>query len=153
MVNKPPVAALYLGYASLMIGIAGFIGPFVSGNQEGLINIETGQLFGLMAINWAHALVFLAFGLYGVTARGSHNATATYLWSMAVAFGLLAVLGLLGQAGWMEVTDPEGTVIVYEIAVDAVASLLHLGLAAAGLFLAFRIGADARSREHQPTPA
>lgn len=37
--------ALYFGALNLGIGLAGFFGPFVTGNDEGLINIETGQLF------------------------------------------------------------------------------------------------------------
>lgn len=146
-------AALYFGVVNLLLGLAGFFGPFVTGNQEGLINIETGQLFGLMAINWAHALVFLAFGLYGIAARDMKESAVTYFWSVAVVFGLLALLGLLGQVGWMEVRGPEGTLVVFEIAVDTAAILLHLTLAAVGLFFALRAGEKMSEKEPQPAHA
>lgn len=145
--------ALYFGALNLGIGLAGFFGPFVTGNDEGLINIETGQLFGLVAINWAHALLFVAFGLYGIAARGKKESAVTFMWSVAVVFGLLALLGLLGEAGWMEVRDPEGTLVVFEIAVDAAAILLHLAWSAVGLFFALRAREAMPQNEHQPARA
>lgn len=146
-------AALWFGALNLVLGLSGFFGPFVTGNRDGLINIETGQLFGLIAINWAHALLLLAFGLYGIAARSSHDAAVTYLWSVAVVFSLLALLGLLGQAGWMEVRGPEGTLSVFEIAVDTAAILLHLTWAAFGLFFALRAGEATQQQERQPARA
>lgn len=38
----------------------GFFGAFVTGNTDGLINIESGQLFGFLTANGAHALLVLA---------------------------------------------------------------------------------------------
>jgi hypothetical protein len=146
-------AALYFGALNLLIGLAGFFGPFVTGNRDGLINIETGHLFGLMAINWAHALVFLAFGVYGLAAHGAAESATTYFWAVAVIFGLPALLGLLAHAGWMRVTEPGGTPVVFEIAIDWAGTALHLLWAALGAFFALRAHSQMNQNEHQPAHA
>lgn len=139
-------AALYFGVSNLLLGLSGFVGPFVTGNEEGLINVETGQLFGVVAMNWAHALVLLAFGLYGIAARRSHHSAATYFWAVVGAFGLLALLGLLAHSSLLRITDPEGTPLVFEIAIDWAATVLHLSWMVLGLIFVLR------GREAMPEP-
>lgn len=141
--------ALYFGTLNLVIGLSGFFGPFVTGNDEDLINIETGQLFSVLAINWAHALVFVAFGLYGISARKSKESASTYFWSVGVLFGLLALLGLLGQVGLLEVRGPEGTLTVLEIAVDTLGIGIHAVWALIGAGLAYRAHTMMAESQHR----
>lgn len=133
--------ALYFGIVNLVIGVAGFVGPFVTGNADGLINVNTGMLFGVLTMNWAHALVHLGFGVFGVLARASDEATRTYFLTVAVVFGLLSVLGFLAQAGIAVRRDAEGTLLVLEVAADTVVNVVHLVWAAIGAFFAARAGA------------
>lgn len=143
-------AALYFGILNLLIGLAGYLGPFVTGNQDGLINIDTGQLFGLLAMNWVHAGLHLAFGLYGLAVRDSAEDARTYFWAVTVIFGVAAVLGFLAQAGFMVKRDPEGVLLVLEMAVDTAANLLHLAWAGIALWFALRAGAPQEHAATQP---
>ena len=140
--------ALYIGILNLALGLAGFFGPLVAGNQDGLINVEAGRLFGFLATNWAHAGVHVAFGLWGISAARVPERGRTYLWAVGALFGAAALLGFLAQTGLMVVRDPEGTLLVLEMAVDTAANVLHLGLAAVALGLTL-----ARGGKHTPAHA
>ena len=62
-------AAKYLSLANLLVGIAGFFAPVVTGNSDRIINIHPGRLFGIFAVNWPHALLHVVFGLSGLPAQ------------------------------------------------------------------------------------
>ena len=62
-------AAKYLSLANLLVGIAGFFAPVVTGNSDRIINIHPGRLFGIFAVNWPHALLHVVLGLVGLPAQ------------------------------------------------------------------------------------
>lgn len=128
-----PRTALYVGVFNLVLGVVGFIGPFVTGGGAAPVNIETGLLFGVIAMNWAHALVHVVFGVYGIRARRTVDAATMYLWAVAIVFGALVALGLLAQAGVLVRRSADGMPLVVEVAVNAAANVLHVLLAAIGL--------------------
>lgn len=138
--------ALYIGVIQLALGVLGFVGPLVVGSGSGALNMETGLLFGVVAVNWAHALVHLAFGVYGIAARRTAQSATTYLWAVAVALGALAVAGFLAEAGVLVRRSPDGMLLVVETAVNTAANTIHLVLAG------FALGAVlvARSRTAGP---
>lgn len=142
---KVRTAALWIGALNLALGLAGFFAPFVVGGSAGWINIDAGRLFAVLMTNWAHAGLHAAFGLYGLASRRSPHGPATYLWSVAAIFGLLALLELLGHAGWLEVRGGQGELIILELAVNGLATLVHVlfvAAATAGLVLGDRAGGD-----------
>lgn len=91
--------ALVFGLLYLAAGIAGFIPAFLAspGNAPPLaIEMAHGNLLGLFPVNAVHNLVHLAIGLWGVAAF-SHARRWPILFarSLAVLYGLLAVLGII----------------------------------------------------------
>lgn len=54
-----------------------------------------GYLLGLFPVNVVLSLVHLVAGAWGISARKDHGHSAMYARSLAVLFGVLAVLGLL----------------------------------------------------------
>ncbi len=86
--------AFYFGMLNLVIGLAGFIGPLITKNDQKIINTKPGLLFGIFAINWVHALVHLLAGIGGILARAEHNASRTYLWFSSILFGALTSMGV-----------------------------------------------------------
>ena len=87
-------AALYFGLANLVIGLAGFVGPLVIGNDDGIININPGLLFGIFGMNWLHAIAHILFGA-GIVISRSCEASRTFMWASAGVFGLLTILGFV----------------------------------------------------------
>lgn len=108
----------------LVLGVAGLFGPLLVGGQ-GLITLGPGLLLNALAFNWAHALVHLAFGMYGFGAARTQHGTEIYGWTLVAVFGLLAVLGLLGAAGPLAIRDPNGITFVLDIATNGAVHLLH----------------------------
>jgi hypothetical protein len=137
-----------LGLAALnaALGLLGLFAPFVVG-AEGWINVGGGRLLGVLTMNWAHAALHLVFGIYGRSARRSPSAGIGYLRSVAVVFGILAVLEVLGHLGILEVRGPDGHLSILEIATGPVGTVLHVGLAgiAAGLLAYLRRPEGVRS--------
>jgi hypothetical protein len=91
--------ALVAGIAYLLIGIAGFFPDLLtawpSGSPELRIDVLQGLLLGLFPVNLLHTLVHLAIGVWGLIAARALGASIFYSKSLAVIFGLLAVMGLI----------------------------------------------------------
>lgn len=112
-------AAKYLSLANLLIGIAGFFGPAVTGNSDRIINIHPGRLFGIFAINWLHALMHVVLGLAGMPAWRTASSSATYPRLMAVLFGVLSPMGVL------KVRRRPGIYFVMGMAINRPDNILH----------------------------
>jgi hypothetical protein len=90
--------ALVAGVVYGLIGIAGFfpgmIQPPAPGDPALVVSHGYGYLFGLFPVNTLHNLVHLGLGLWGVAAYASFPASRFFARSLAVIYGLLAVMGL-----------------------------------------------------------
>ena len=60
-----------------------------------------GDALGLFPVNILHNIVHLLFGVWGLLAYKSHSAAKGYAKAVAIAYGLLIVLGLLPATNTM----------------------------------------------------
>jgi len=90
--------ALVLGVAFIVAGLAGFF-PTPADPPADLTQTHGfGHALGVLPVNTLHNIVHIVFGLMGILAsRGSLMSARGYAQFVAVAYGLLAVLGLLPQ--------------------------------------------------------
>ena len=88
--------ALVLGLGFVVAGIAGFF-PTPATPPEGLTQTHGfGHALGILPVNTLHNAVHLLFGLLGILAsRGMLMNARAFCQLVAVAYALLAVLGLL----------------------------------------------------------
>lgn len=89
--------AIVFGVVFLLAGIAGFI-PGLSPAHEhpGLTVQAMSRLaLGLFPVNLLHNLIHLAFGFWGLAAARSFTASRLYARVVAIAYGLLTVMGLI----------------------------------------------------------
>jgi hypothetical protein len=89
--------ATVLGVAFLLAGIAGFFPSPIPADAPPLtVEQYHGLALGLFPVNILHNAVHLLFGLLGLAAgRGAVMSARGYAKIVAVAYGLLVVLGLL----------------------------------------------------------
>lgn len=120
--------ALVLGVAFLVAGLAGFF-PTPAEPPAGLTQTHGfGHALGLLPVNTLHNVVHLLFGVMGILAsRGSLMSARGYAQFVAVAYGLLAVLGLLPQTN-----TTFGLIPIYGNDV-----ILHAVIAAASAYFGF----------------
>jgi len=90
--------ALIYGIAFLLVGIMGFI-PGINqmhGNDPNLtVNSFNGHLLGLFHVNLLHNLIHVAFGIWGIAAYSSIDASRMYAKSVAVIYFLFVIMGLI----------------------------------------------------------
>ncbi len=91
--------ALIFGIIYLVVGIAGFVPPLLRTPAAGApaltITALQGYLLGLFPVNLLHTLVHLAIGVWGVIAARRLGAAVTYARSLAIIYGVLAIMGLI----------------------------------------------------------
>ena len=91
--------AMILGIAFLVVGVAGFIPGLtrMHPSHEGLSvhGPGHGYLLGLFHVNVLHNLVHIVFGIAGLACAGSFLLARGYSRFVAVAYGLLGVMGLI----------------------------------------------------------
>ena len=91
--------ALVFGIVFLLAGASGFIPGMlhpVPANAPPLTVVTGyGLVVGLLPVNVLHNLVHVLFGILGVVAYGGLFAPRMYAQIVAVAYGLLVILGLL----------------------------------------------------------
>ncbi|MEX2273532.1 MAG: DUF4383 domain-containing protein [Vicinamibacterales bacterium] len=90
--------ALVLGVGFIIAGLAGFF-PTPADPPAGLTQTHGfGHALGILPVNTLHNIVHIIFGVLGILAsRGSIMSARGYAQFVAVAYGLLVVLGLLPQ--------------------------------------------------------
>jgi hypothetical protein len=89
--------ALISGIVYLLVGVLGFIPNFVAiptVAPDLAVDAGYGYLLGLFPINILHNIVHLAVGFWGVLAYRNYRRASTYSRSLAVFYGLLAIMGL-----------------------------------------------------------
>ncbi|HEU5208064.1 MAG TPA: DUF4383 domain-containing protein [Longimicrobiales bacterium] len=93
MRSTAQTGALVFGIVFLLVGI---LGLFVDDGMSMNADMETaGRLFGLFPVNLLHNIVHLAFGVWGLAASRSHDASRSYGKIGAVVYGALVVLALV----------------------------------------------------------
>lgn len=98
--------ALAIGVTFLLIGLAGFAPALVSlpGSNESFVPLEGshnaysagfGYIFGLFPTNFLHNFVRCAVGLFGISSYTSASSARIFNRSFAIAYIVLAIMGLL----------------------------------------------------------
>lgn len=93
--------ARFFGIVFLLVGIMGFIPPLLvqhdhAGHDAPLtVNAFEGHLLGLFHVNILHSLVHVLFGVWGLMASRSYDASRTYARGTSIIYLLLAVMGLI----------------------------------------------------------
>jgi hypothetical protein len=91
--------ALVFGIVFLLAGAAGFIPAMlqpVPANAPPLtVGAGYGLILGLLPVNILHNAVHVLFGILGIAAYAGLYAPRMYAQIVAVAYGLLVILGLL----------------------------------------------------------
>jgi len=91
--------ALVFGIVFLLAGASGFIPgmlhPVPAGAPPLTVTAGYGFVMGLLPVNILHNLVHVLFGILGVAAYAGVFAPRVYAQIVAVAYGLLVILGLL----------------------------------------------------------
>jgi hypothetical protein len=98
--------ALAIGIIFLILGVAGFIPALVTlpGSSASYVppdaatdaySLGFGYLFGLFPINFLHNLVHCAVGVLGIASYNSYSSARLFNRVFAVAYVLIAIMGLL----------------------------------------------------------
>ena len=91
--------ALVAGAAYVGAGVLGFLPgvtqPPPPGAPDLAVDAGYGTLFGLFPINVLHNVVHLAIGLWGLAASRAFGAARMYAKSLAIIYGVLALMGLV----------------------------------------------------------
>ena len=91
--------SLIIGIAFLAAGVLGFVPALVwpapAGAPHVGINAFHGYLLGLFPVNLMHNLVHLAIGAWGIAAWRGMTSARTFSRTLAVLYGVLAVMGLM----------------------------------------------------------
>src|SRR5437868_5387170 len=91
--------ALVIGIVYLAAGVLGFVPALITPPPADApavgIHAFHGYLLGLFPVNFMHNLVHLAIGAWGVAASRSMSGARTYSKTLAVLYGVLAVMGLI----------------------------------------------------------
>ena len=123
--------ALVLGIVFLLVGASGFIPgmlhPVPAGAPPLTVPMGYGLVMGLLPVNVLHNLVHVLFGILGIVAYGGLFAPRVYAQIVAIAYGLLVILGLLPATNTLF-----GLVPIYGYDV-----WLHLVLGAAAAYFGF----------------
>lgn len=85
------------GIAFLLVGAGGFIPGLTQPHDHPGLTVEaaSGLELGLFPVNVLHNLVHLLFGVWGLIAARSFDAARLYARVVAVAYGLLTLMGLI----------------------------------------------------------
>ena len=97
--------ALIMGIAFLAVGLLGFVpaaltaDPIGGGGHAGhdlvIAGYGEGYLLGLFHVNWVHSLIHVLFGVGGIIASRVASSSVLYARIVAIAYGLLAIMGLV----------------------------------------------------------
>lgn len=123
-------AARAFGELNLLIGLLGFLGPAVTGNDDRFVNLDPGHLLGVAAINWPHALLHVLYGVLGFEASESARSSRAYMGLGAVFWGAMAAMG------WRATGFDRRIHVVMGLALDAGANVVHTVWVGVGLAVA-----------------
>ena len=85
------------GIVFLVVGVGGFIPGLTQPHDHPGLAVEagSGMELGLFPVNALHNIVHILFGVWGLVAARSIGAARTYARVVAIAYALLAVMGLI----------------------------------------------------------
>lgn len=90
------IFAIASGVLYVIIGVLGFFPTLLTapiGAPELAVDGIYGYLFGLFPINSLHNIVHLAVGIWGILAYRRYASARTYSKSLAIFYGVLAIMG------------------------------------------------------------
>jgi hypothetical protein len=89
--------ARIFGIVFLLVGIGGFIPGITTPHDHPDLALEaaSGLELGLFPVNALHNIVHIAFGIWGLLAARSLGGARTYARTVAIAYALLTILGLI----------------------------------------------------------
>lgn len=89
--------ALIYGIVFLAVAIAGFIPGLTVPHSHPDVTLTAGMglVLGLFPVNVLHNLAHAAFGVWGLVAARTPGAARLYARAVAIAYALLAVMGLI----------------------------------------------------------
>ena len=92
--------ARIFGVAFLLIGLSGFVPGLSPAHDHPGLTVDAGSALalGLFPVNILHNLAHLAFGVWGLVASRGAGASRAYGKGVAIAYGLLTVMGLIPAA-------------------------------------------------------
>lgn len=124
--------ALIFGIVFLLVGVAGFVPGITQPHThpDVMVTAGLGLVLGLFPVNVLHNLAHLLFGFWGLFAATSDGAARVYGKVVAIAYGLLTVMGLVTA---MNLHTAFGFVPLYGHDI-----WLHAGLAAVAAYFGFR---------------
>lgn len=108
------------GAALLLAGLAGFIVD--SGFDTGS-NLDGGKLIGIFEVNGWHNVVHVLSGLLLLGASAKRTSAKTVAIGFGVVYGIVALYGLI-----------DGSDVIGLIPINGADNVLHIALAAAGIF-------------------
>jgi hypothetical protein len=123
--------ALIFGIVFLLAGIAGFV-PGITmphTHPDVVVTAGLGLMLGLFPVNVLHNLAHLLFGAWGLFAATSDTQARIYGRTVAIAYGLITVMGLITQ---MNLHTAFGFVPLYGHDI-----WLHAALAAVAAYFGF----------------
>jgi hypothetical protein len=134
--------ALILGIAYLAAGLLGLVPaalqPPPPGAPATSFGVLYGYLVGLFPVNVLHTAVHLVIGLWGVAAWSGALSALGYARSLAVLYGLLAVMGLV----------PGLNTVFGLVPLHGHDIWLHAGTAAIAAYFGWRHEAISQERRH-----
>jgi Domain of unknown function (DUF4383) len=96
---KTSTFALILGIVFLGFGLLGFIPaalvPPPIDAPPTSFTLLYGYLLGLFPVNLIHSLMHLVVGAWGISAWAGRSSSATFARSVAILYGVLAVMGMI----------------------------------------------------------
>jgi len=90
--------ALVSGIVYAIVGVLGFLPGLLTplaAEPDMAVTSLYGRLLGLFPVNILHSIVHLAIGIWGILAYATWRAARTYAASLAVIYGVLAIMGLI----------------------------------------------------------
>jgi hypothetical protein len=95
-VHSRMFARIY-GIVFLIIGVGGFIPGLTQEHDHPnmAIDFASGMELGLFPVNGLHNIVHIAFGIWGLVASRDFDASRWYARIVAIAYGLLTLMGLI----------------------------------------------------------
>lgn len=89
--------ALIFGIVFLLVGVAGFVPGLMQphSHPDVMVTQGLGLVLGLFPVNILHNAAHLLFGVWGLLASRSDGAARAYGKVVAIAYALLAVMGLV----------------------------------------------------------
>ena len=115
--SLPQLLSLVIGVVYTLIGILGF---FVTG-FDNFASVSNKALLGF-EVNPLHNLVHLLVGVAGIALSRTLSGARTYGWALAVAYGLVTILGFVGAGDFLSLNGAD--------------NVLHLLSTIAGLAIA-----------------